>query len=405
MPLVAFFRDHTPFTPDWNRIRPAGAALIADAVAIRQSKSAATLLRQQVFDLVSAGQQLTVTCPGLSECDGSESLFRELCELLGEAVQDVRGRSGDLGIVIDADCLAPEDAWRIRGEILGVGPLYLKLPTYATPKEFWGQLWRMRSNNMLRLVYSPFVLSQTRLLPDEAATAVIPGVGIQAPQGTSWVTADVDLVRFADEGGTLDLARLDHAVTQAAELCNDVHSTTRWPTAQMRHDAWLNRRLAINITGIGKLLGIRGTDPGEFAALDEMSQLLRRIRHVLFALTRELAVSDGNVPALEQANPGRLVPGGHIGEGWARRWQQALEVAAVRNRNLLAISPWSIFPPEYADPRYANLLPLLRFADACLFGSPPNLAGWKLRDFKNFHRQAAAVLQQRTATHQIAVHA
>jgi hypothetical protein len=111
------------------------------------------------------------------------------------------------------------------------------------------------------------------------------------------------------------------------------------------------------------------------------------------------------VPALDQADPGRLLPGGRIGDGWAWRWRQALEAAAVRNRNILALSPWSIFPPGAADYRYANLLPLLRHADVCRFDQPCDISHWNLRDFKNFHQQAAAVLHQRGAAHQIAVHA
>ena len=111
------------------------------------------------------------------------------------------------------------------------------------------------------------------------------------------------------------------------------------------------------------------------------------------------------MPALDQADPGRLLPGGRIGEGWAWRWRQALEAAAVRNRNLLVLSPWSIFPPGSADLRFANLLPLLRYADVCCFDEPRDSTAWNPSEFRNFHQQAAAVLQQRNVAHQIAVHA
>jgi len=405
MPLVAFFRDHTPFTPDWNRIRPAGAALSADVTAIQASRSAAALLRQQVCDLVTAGQQLTLTLAGLEPGRDSRLRFQTLCELLGEAFQDVNAPCHELGIVIDAVCLSPQDAWHIRSDKLGVGPLYLKLPQRELPHEFWQQLWHSRANTLLRLVYSPFVVSQTCLLPDENAGGVIPVLGLQVPTGSSWVTAEVDVSEFSDEVGTLDPASFEQVLEGAVAHADKIHTRTRWPTAQMRHDAWLNRRLAINVTGIGALLRRRDSDPGRFATLNEMSELLLQVRRVLFAATRELASCDGNLPALEQADPGRHVPGGNIGDGWTRLWRQALTASAVRNRNLLAISPWSIFPPGRAEMCYANLLPLLRFADVCPFGPPPDMAGWNLKNFKNFHQQAAAVLHQRGATHQIAVHA
>lgn len=405
MPLVAFFRDHTPFAPDWNRIRPAGAALSADVTAIQASKSAATLLGQQVCDVISAGQKLTLALLGLKPGRESRSQFQALCELLGEALKDINAPFCELGIVIDAVCLEPQEAWHVRSDILGVGPLYLKLPQRTLPHEFWQQLWRLRANRLLRLVYSPLVVSQTCLLPDESAGGVIPGLSLQAPTGSSWVTAEVNVSGFSDEFGELDPASFERMLEASVLSADEVHTRTRWPTAQMRHDAWLNRRLAINITGIGTLLRRRDVDPGRFATLNEMSELLHRVRCVLFAATRELAGRDGDLPALVQADPGRLVPSGNIGEGWTRLWRQALTAAAVRNRNLLAISPWSIFPPECADLCYANLLPLLRFADVCPFGPPPDTSGWTLKDFRNFHQQAAAVLHQRGATHQIAVHA
>ena len=173
----------------------------------------------------------------------------------------------------------------------------------------------------------------------------------------------------------------------------------------MRHDGWLNRRLAINLSGIGTLVQRRAADPTRFHTLDEMCRLIRRIRDVALTQSQRLASSKGNVPALEQGDPARLMPGGHSRDGWSRRWQQEVTATAVRHRNLLVISPWSVFPPNDDDLRYANLLPLLRYADTCSFGQPPKLAAWNLKDFKRFHQQAAAVLHQRGHIHQSAVHA
>ena len=405
MTQVTNFRDDTPFAPGWYGIRPAGATIRANAAAIRQSRSAAALLRQQVFDLIAAGQPLTATVTGLTPGCDAEVQFRSLCELLGEVTAEAGAAGRELGVVIDAHCIEPLTAWQMRRDILGWGPLYLKLAQHTLQPEYWLQLWKLRSNDMVRVACSPFVASQTCLLPDEFASGVIPGSGLQVPTGSAWVTVDVDLAEFADNTGVMDIMRLEQLLPELVASGNELHSKTSWPTAQMRHDAWLNRRLAINILGVGAVIKNRAADPCSFAALDEMNALLCRIRAALFAATRELAAHDGNVPALEQADPGRLVLNGKIGDGWAQCWRRALDTSAVRNRNLLAISPWCIFPPGSADTAYANLLPLLRFADACVFGPPPDLATWNAQDFKSFHQQAAAVLQQRSASHQIAVHA
>ena len=86
-------------------------------------------------------------------------------------------------------------------------------------------------------------------------------------------------------------------------------------------------------------------------------------------------------------------------------WQQAVQASLVRHRNLLVISPWSLFPAGgAADFRYAELLPLLRHADACAFNKTVSIAHWNLKEFKCFHQRARAVLQQRSATTPIAKH-
>jgi hypothetical protein len=328
-----------------------------------------------------------------------------LCQQVADAVQESNASSRDLGIVIDASCLEPPEAWKIRCANLGPGPLYLRMGRHVVANGFWQQLWHQRSNTMLRLAYSSFVLSQTCLLPYENAAGIASDPGLQVPTGSSWITVDVDVTAYADDHGVLDEKRFEAMLQEAVIRGDQVHGRTAWPTAQMRHDAWLNRRLAINLVGIGALVKSRKHDPGDFSTLDRMSDLVLRARQALLAATKSLAARDGNVPALEQADPGRQLPGGNMGNSWTRRWRNALEEAAVRNRNLLAISPWSIFPPGRADIRYANLLPLLRIADVCSFGAPPDVSFWNLNNFKSFHQQAAAVLQQRGAAHQIAVHA
>jgi hypothetical protein len=405
MPMVAFFRDHTPFLSDWNRIRAAGAALSINVTTILDSHSAALLLRQQVYDLACAGERPTLTLLDLGAGKKARSRFAEVCRLIRRTLDDANVSSQDVGVVIDAASMPPREAWRIRREQLGIGLLFACLPQRTLPDAFWREAWQLRGNHLVRLVYAPHVVSQTRLLPDERSPGVSGDACLQVPTGTAWVTAEIDLDEFVDEAGIADEIRLGQCLGEVVERGDRVHSSMRWPTAQMRHDAWLNRRLAINLKGAGALMRRRKLDPGTFVALGEMNELLAEVRQTLFSATHRLASRDGIVPALDQADPGRLLPGGRIGEGWAWRWRQALEAAAVRNRNLVAFSPWSIFPHGTADFRYANLLPLLRHADVCCFDEPRDINGWNLHDFKGFHQRAAAVLHQRGAAHQIAVHA
>ncbi len=404
MPQVANVRDHTLFAPDWNRIYAAGAALSVNVGTVLESPSAALLLHEQVADLVATGEPFTLTLDSTSIDQQAGPRFDALCALLRQILDDVGAPLSTLGLVVDGDWLSPPDAWQVRHDWLGPGPLYIRLPPVAS-SSFWRRAWRLRGNHFVRLVFAPLVVSQTRLLPDERAHGVLPDDGLQVPTGTAWVVGCIDLDELSGPAGQLEATKLENHLSGIASYADRLHATVRWPTAHMRHDSWLNRRLAIEVTGIGALVMKRQLEPQHFAVLDEINGVLRQIRQHLFATTHRLACTNGMLPALDQADPARLLPGGTIGDGWAWRWRKALERAAVRNRNLVALSPWSVFPPGAADPAYANLLPLLRHADVCGFAGPRDISGWNLNEFKSFHQRAAAVLQQRGAAHQIAVHA
>ena len=76
---------------------------------------------------------------------------------------------------------------------------------------------------------------------------------------------------------------------------------------------------------------------------------------------------------------------------WQKRWAEMLATASVRHRNLLAISPWSVFPAGApADFRFADLLPVLRYADACMLSGLPDLGHWNAGKFREFHCRASA---------------
>ncbi len=400
---MAFERDHTPFTVGGARI--SGVALAVDATLIHESAAAAAYLRQQVLDLAMAGSNLSVAVHWSCAAGNNADTFKFLCEWLGAALDDAGARTCELGILVNAVSLPPLTAWELHSVHVGTGLLYVNTSQQSMQEFHWEQLWQQRSNTSIRPVYVPFVNSQCRLLPAEAANGVIPGTDIQAPTGSAWVNVPVDIASFSDIDGDLDEEALEQAIRSAVDAGDETHSLADWPTAQMRHDGWLNRRLAINLTGIGTLVQRRNADPARFRTLDEMCRLIHSISDVALTQSQRLASRAGNVPALEQGDPARLMPGGQIRDGWSQRWRQEVTASAVRHRNLLVISPWSVFPPGVADLRYANLLPLLRYADTCSFGPPPELAPWNLKDFKSFHQQAAAVLQQRGVMHQIAVHA
>ena len=153
-------------------------------------------------------------------------------------------------------------------------------------------------------------VSPCSLLSAETATGVLPGAAVQVPAGTAWLPMRIDLSRFADSGGCLQENAIERALCRSVEIGELLHDAVHWPTARMRHDAWLNRRLAIIVTGFGDLVRRRGQDPADFASLAELSQFLRWAQAMLLRQSRAVAQGIGNLPALELTDPSLTLPNG-----------------------------------------------------------------------------------------------
>ncbi len=269
----------------------------------------------------------------------------------------------------------------------------------------WKALWDLRTEPRVRTAFADRVMPQCPLLSAERGRAIVSPIGLQAPADSAWVCMGIDLARFARQGGSLD----EQALKQCVETCVDVgetlHDSLAWPTADVQHDAWLNRRLAIVLSGFGDLLCITGMKPSDHDSLRYLNQLLLCLRRSAQSRSRAIAMRSGPVPAIGRSDPSHVLPRGSIREDWRRRWREAVRATLVRHRNLLVISPWSLFPADaHADYQYAELLPLLRHADACAFNRKTSIRHWNFNQFKHFHQRARAVLKQRVATSQIAEH-
>ena len=401
MPDMFIASDNTPFASEVASMP--GVSLLVDASSIVESAAAASCFRRHLFDLAAASLEvaLTVGSSSLPAQHGAE--FEFVFSLAAEAMRDAGSSPRKLSIVMESLTISPRTAWRMRCRHLRPGPLYFLCADPIPGHPNWKQIWDLRTTRSVNLLCAPYVMSPCRLLPAEPANCLIPGSALQAPMGSAWVACGIDVTELTRADGSIALATLDDAVRDAVQKGEAVHSCTRWPTARQRHDGWLNRRLAIDLRGIGALVRLRGQDPGSFEVLKEMAALLGRVRRTAQDESRRIAMTAGHVPAIEQANLAHSLPGGDLRDGWSKRWQLEVESSAVRHRNLVVLSPWSLLPPGEADLRHAHLLPLLRYADTCSLGSVPKLDHWTLREFRNFHQQATAALQQRGAAHQIAV--
>ena len=391
-----------------------GAALQLHASEILANNVAALQAQEQVFDLLIRGLPVAVTVLGLDEPEGSTELFTQICGVLESARFEAGVPAARVSIAVDASCLAPQFLWMTRCEVLGPGPLYLLANSELTrpsviPEErcrqdkFWLQCWHLRQNSFVRIAIAPMVSSACPLFTSEPACGILPPQGLQIPPGTAWASMQLELTDYVNERGELSLFALREKLQRCVEYGDKLHDEMAWPNAAMCHDGWLNRRLAISVNGIGDLARARGVDPQSFAALKELGGVLQNIREIVDAHSRHLATEKEHAPSLSIADSGRDSTDIVRLAGWQSRWRAALRFAATRHRNLLAISPWSIFPGgDSGDSRYFDLLPLLAYADAVSFPEPPCVKSWNINEFKHFHNRAWAVLAQKDAQQMIA---
>ena len=391
----------------------AGASLYLDAGEVLASELALAQFREQLRDLLDQRAPLTVRMAGLSRSVDPAALFAQSCEALAAAANACCASPDSVGIAIAGRELTPQTAWDIRTQILGPGDLFLLVdhlelypPTQRDLRQryeqSWTQLWELRDTGFVRAACAPLVTSQCPLLAAEKAGTVLPGASLQAPVGSAWVRMQVNIPAYMNARGELDEQGLRAALHACIDAGDAIHGQYAWPTARMRQDSWSNRRLAIEVTGIGELAKCRALDPRSFASLTALSEIMQSIQRMLQARSSEIARRHGCAPALGFGDPVQALTNGHDRESWSSRWSAAIERHAVRHRNLMVLSPWSVLPQPNPDPAYLDLLPLLHFADACAFPAPPELAGWNSSNFKDLYRRLWAVLERRNVTERFA---
>jgi hypothetical protein len=141
-----------------------------------------------------------------------------------------------------------------------------------------------------------------------------------------------------------------------------------WGTSRLREDAAENRRLAIQVSGIGDLVDRQEWNPALFSTTRAVSRRLALLKALLVSESLCLARRRGPFPALgTDALVQVLVPrfGRKSAESLVRRH-------SLRHRHLLALSPFAVFPrnnPSFPPADYLHLLSGLRWADTvALYG-------------------------------------
>lgn len=373
--------------------------------------------QEQIFDLLIRRLPVAVTVAGLDASPAASELFSQVCTLIAVAMRDAAAPAELVTVVVPASTAAPEQLWATRCATLGRGVLYLLVDdelarpsgasaTRCWQDEFWMQCWRLRGNSFVRTALAPFVSSPCPLFAPEQASGILPPHGLQVPIGSAWAVLSLDLMHHAAADGSVDYASLDNALRYCIEQGERAHDESDWPTAAMHDDSWSNRRLAITVNGIGDLVHLRSADPCRLSTLRDLEQTLQHIAAVANQYSRQLAGENEHAPSLRIAESGPEQSGVIEMAGWQSRWKAALSSTATRHRNLLALSPWAVFPnAATADCRYSELLPLLARGDVCSFPAPPRINSWNINEFNYFHRRLWAILvrkdEQQTIAEQV----
>lgn len=368
-----------------------GIALEADVQQLLLSEALFARLTGQVGDFLGRGFALSLRLSNFA-ASGADKQFEQLGARLSAALDAPGPHMTALEINLPAGSVAPDTAWRVCTGHLGAGRLTIICDAASSVDEgFWLRLWRLRHEPRVGIALWPLLRGPSRLLPSELARNVEPCIGLQVPTESAWLSASISLPMFIGANAQLDESRMQTALAGVIASLDAAHDSTHWPTPRMQQDAWLNRRLAVQVDGIGDAVAMLGLNPRQPATQQRMLFMLQQIRGSLKTATKRMAKNAPVLPAIDASNPVRGIASGPARDLWEQRWQKAVARGGVRHRNLLALSPWALFPDNNAWQGYFELLPLLAEADSCVFGGRPSLLGWNSRDFKHFYQSLWAV--------------
>lgn len=391
-------------------ISAGGAALpVSLRLALRAPSEGERMLRK-VAALVRAGVPLTLSLRDAGGGDAGTEALEALCRRLRE-VLDAEGQVPDgIGVSLQSHGVPLKAYLLITAALLGNGPRYVLFDSLQMrhhedarvqreTEENWVFLWRRRvARPPLLPAYAASVTTRCLLSGDEAATTVLPELGMQVPAGSAWLPLVLHLPDFSDGCGRLCTDALEHALCSAVELGERLLDCLQWPDPVLQQDAARNRRLAIAVGGIGDLVVERGADPGDLAALKWIDGVVARLHAFLWERSRDLARRLGPLPSLLQSEPAAAWSCDRKRSDWQLRWRRTLADAGVRHRNLLVLSPYSVLPAgATAASGYVDLLPVLEHADAFHFAEPPASCFRSVSEYTGFHRRAWAVMQRRNA--------
>ena len=368
---------------------------------------ACTAALDNVLDLLQQRVPLILSLTNLGCDDAAMRNLQRCCETLQGAISSRCLPGDEVGLCIAAKQLPLAAFQVLAGTVSGNGPRYALLgrpqmtqqqsrSAQTESERTWSFLWQNRLDpERLKPAYGAIVRTACPLLPDEIASSILPVSGAQVPPGSAWLPIRLSLPAFASDSGDIRWDRLLPVLAEGVAVAETVLGLLHWPHSGQRADAHMNRRLALAICGLGDLMVRRGGDPRDLTSLEWLCNIMARIRRALWQRSGQLAQANGCLPALRDGDPANGWVDHVRRDDWRRRWQAEVEKSAVRHRNMLVLSPYTVLPPgACSDDGYTDLLPVIAYADAWSFSDAPDFRSWSLADYTAFHRRAWAVIQQ-----------
>jgi len=352
-------------------------------------------LASRVEQALRRGVPVTID---VSAVVGGAEEFEAFCRNLGEHGVP---RSARVSLYCERPAISLRALALIACCYFGSGRRYVGLTDPASVSAAdWQYLWQRASSRWAVLpVYADIVAAGSPLLCDEQACSVLPLIGLKVPQNSAWLPMRLNLQRFADVRGRIREDALERALYAAVNVGERLLDALQWTPGSASDDARRNRRIAVQLDGIGDLVRLQGADPGDLSVQRDMRYLLSHISAQVRAHSAALASLNGACPAISTLNPALQTSDAERRRRWSERWQSALQRHALRHRNLLSISPYAVIPRCPANrAAWADLLPLIAVADSFSFVPPRSPKSWNLLNYKAFHCRAAAQIARRNST-------
>lgn len=379
-------------------------------------------LARRIAPLLAGGGEVSVDLSVLAGGERSDTVRREQMRLvtggLAGLLPAALARFGVAarGVVFSAGADHPGlgELLRLRACAgLGHPPVLLRLPDRlilalrgaesdgcadwpGDPLRMWQGLTSLAHREAgIHLVLQQTTRPACALAASERADAVLPASLFEVRAQTAWPALRLSLEALGADSPAAATRELRRLLAAGLRLADNLVEQVDWPAPELAQDAWVNRRLAVHLTGIGDLVDAWRLDPADFACARLVARWMRLARRLMRRESNALARERGPFPGLDlreiESTLSRSFGGEH-----ARR---LLRQAGLRHRHLLVLSPFSLFPqgrPRRPLPSYLHLLPALRWADTIALCGDGMARALPLATYRRLLRMTWAIARNRS---------